>query len=298
MIDAYKAWLSEPIETKRTIISEIGRQKQIGDLAIEKDYWVSVLLQAIFSLPYGKHFVFKGGTSLSKGWNLINRFSEDIDLAIDREYLGFGGDLDKKGRTKLRKASKVFIEETLSKDLEELLNTYGFGNVCKVSIPETHESDLDPVVLYVKYNSIIEDRPQNGYMQDQVKIEISCRSMMEPFENKTMRSMVSAAYPNEPFAEDNFFVQTVTPTRTFLEKIFLLHEEYTRPGGCTRCYRLTRHIYDIEKMMDNDFAKKALYDKDLYIDIVKHRKQFTAWSGLDYNNHNPSKIVLTPPETI
>ena len=83
MIEAYKAWLSETIDTHRTIFSEIGRVKRVGDIAIEKDYWVTLVLRAIFSQSYGGHLVFKGGTSLSKGWNLIQRFSEDIDLAID-----------------------------------------------------------------------------------------------------------------------------------------------------------------------------------------------------------------------
>lgn len=298
MMEAYKAWLSESIDAHRTIYSEIGRAKRVGDIAIEKDYWVTLVLRAIFTQHYGNHFVFKGGTSLSKGWNLIQRFSEDIDLAIDREFLGFSDNLNKSQRTKLRKLSKKFVEETLSVDLRKALEEYGFGELCEVVVPEVHESDLDPVELYVKFHSEIESRSEYDYMPSQVKIEISCRSMLEPYESLPMRSMVSEAYPEELFADAPFAVNTVVPGRTFLEKAFLLHEEFTRPGGCSRCYRLTRHLYDLEKMMDEKFANEAIHDESLYNEIVQHRKTFTAWSGLDYHTHSPQTITIVPPKQI
>ena len=298
MIDAYNAWLAESIDTHRTIYSEIGRAKRVGDIAIEKDYWVTLVLRAIFSQPYGSRMVFKGGTSLGKGWNVIQRFSEDIDLAIDREFLGFSDELNKSQRTKLRKLSKKFIEDTLAVDLRNTLCEYGFGDLCEVIVPEVHESDRDPVELFVKFKTEIESRNEYDYMPSQVKVEISCRSMFEPFECLKMRSMVAEAYPDEAFADEAFPVNTVLAGRTFLEKAFLLHEEFVRSGGCSRCYRLTRHIYDLEKMMDRDFAVKAMNDETLYNDIVRHRKAFTAWSGLDYNTHSPQTITLVPPEKI
>lgn len=122
--------------------------------------------------------------------------------------------------------------------------------------------------------------------------------MLEPCQMVSMRSMVTDAYPNEPFAEDNFEVQTVLPGRTFLEKVFLLHEEFTRPDGCSRCDRLTRHLYDVEKMMDEDFAIEAMNNEALYNDIVKHRKSLTAWSGLNYHTHAPSMIAFLPPSEL
>lgn len=295
MINAYQAWLALSLEERRTILSNIAAEKKVDDRAIEKDYWVSVVLHAIFSQPYGKHFVFKGGTSLSKGWNLIARFSEDIDLAIDREYLGFTGMLNKSQRTKLRKQSKLFIEQTLAIDSRQSLADLGLSDWCQVDVPEEKESDKDPVVLYVRYKSIIESLNPNPYMLDVVKIEISCRSMLEPYEAIPMRSMVADYYSDEEFAEPAQMVQTVLPQRTFLEKIFLLHEEYTRTNGLQRCDRLTRHIYDIVQMMDKDFAKDAIHNQELYRDIVKHRQCFTAWSGLDYHTHSPQTICIIPP---
>ena len=79
--------------------------------AIEKDLWVTMVLQTIFALPIAEHLVFKGGTSLSKVWRVIQRFSEDIDLAIDPSIWGFEGDLTKKQIKRLRKASSLFVRD-------------------------------------------------------------------------------------------------------------------------------------------------------------------------------------------
>ena len=268
-------------EEQLTILANVAEDKGIVDNAIEKDYWVSMVLRAVFSLPYATAFVFKGGTSLSKGWGLIERFSEDIDLAIDPQYLGFTNIETKSQRTKLRKDSKKFIDGTFALDIENRLKEF---------------SDLDPVVLFVEYNSVLQTKMQ--YIPERVKVEISCRSLMEPSEQIEMRSMIEDAYPDEDFSLPIFTVPTVVPGRTFLEKVFLLHEEFNRPNGCTRIERITRHMYDIVKMMDKPFALEAMHNVQLYEDIVTHRKKFTAWSGLDYTTHYPHTISFLPPENI
>lgn len=291
-----KAWTNLTIEERLTILTNIAEEKGIVENAVEKDYWVSMVLRSIFSLPYADALVFKGGTSLNKGWNLIDRFSEDIDLAIDRKFLGFGEELNKSQRTKLRKESKRFICDTLAHDIEARFSEYGILEECKVVVPETPVSDLDPVVLFVEYNTILTQKVE--YIPERVKIEISCRSLIEPFEKVAMRSMIEDAYPEEDFCLAKVDVPTVLPGRTFLEKIFLLHEEFTRPGGCTRIERLTRHMYDIEKMMDKPFAAEAMNNQVMYNEIVAHRKAFTAWSGLDYGSHKPQTISFVPPVEI
>jgi len=139
---------------------------------------------------------------------------------------------------------------------------------------------------------------KNPYISERVKIEISCRSLTEPFESVSMRSMIEDAYPDEHFTELPFHVPTVLPGKTFLEKIFLLHEEFNRSGGGTDIERLTRHLYDIEKMMDKDFAIEVMNNESLYSDLVEHRSKFTAWSGLDYQSHHPSTISFLPPESL
>lgn len=289
-------WTKLSKEEQLTILSNVAREKGIVGNAIEKDYWVSMALRAISSLPYADSLVFKGGTSLSKGWSLIERFSEDIDLAIDRQFLGFAEVASKKQRTQLRKESKKFIENTFASDTISKINELGLSESCRIIVPETPVSDLDPVVLYIEYNSVLQTKMQ--YIPERVKIEISCRSLMEPFEKIEMRSMIEEAYPDEAFVLPPFAVPTVVPGRTFLEKVFLLHEEFNRPGGCTHIERITRHMYDVVKMMDKPFAVEAMNNRELYNDIVSHRKQFTAWSGLDYDLHRPQTINFVPPKHI
>lgn len=291
-----KNWIDLSLDEKHTILSNIAEEKAIKDNAVEKDFWVSMALKALFSLPYSDRLVFKGGTSLSKGWNLIERFSEDCDLAIDRSFLGFDGELTKKQRTHLRKVSKGFIENTLSKDLETGLNALGLKGHFKINIPSTTESDKDPVEFFVEYDSCL--TTIDMYIPERVKIEISCRSLLEPSELVPMRSMIEDAYPTESFSSPKFNVPTVLAGKTFLEKVFLLHEEFNRPGGCTRLERLTRHMYDIEKMMDSEFAIKAMNNVGMYVEIVKHRQNFTAWSGLDYKLHKPATLSFVPPTSL
>lgn len=288
-----KNWTGLTNEDRLTILTNVAEDKAIADNAVEKDYWVSMVLRAIFSLPYSSAFVFKGGTSLSKGWRLIDRFSEDLDLAIDRGFLGFADVANKSQRTKLRKESKKFVEGTLSADISDKLDEYGLSGSCRVEIPETKISDLDPAVLFVEYNSVLLNKL--SYIPERVKIEISCRSLMEPYESVEMRSMIEDSYPDEDFSLPEFAVPTVVPGRTFLEKVFLLHEEFNRPNGCTHLERITRHMYDIVKMMDKPFALEAMNDKAMYEDIVSHRRRFTAWSGLDYSSHMPKTISFVPP---
>ena len=289
-------WTKLSKEEQLTILTNVAEDKGIVDNAVEKDYWVSMVLRAIFSLPYAAAFVFKGGTSLSKGWRLIERFSEDIDLAIDPKYLGFTDIETKRQRTNLRKESKRFIEGTFALDIESGLEELGLSESCRVIVPETSVSDLDPVILFVEYDSVLQSKIQ--YIPERVKVEISCRSLMEPSEKIEMRSMIEDAYPDEEFSLPTFTVPTVVPGRTFLEKVFLLHEEFNRPNGCTHIERITRHMYDIVKMMDKPFAMEAMQSIQLYEDIVAHRKKFTAWSGLDYTTHLPHTISFLPPESI
>lgn len=283
-------------EEQLTILANVAEDKGIVDNAVEKDYWVSMVLRAIFSLPYAAAFVFKGGTSLSKGWGLIKWFSEDIDLAIDPQYLGFTNIETKSQRTKLRKDSRKFIDGSFALDVENRLKEFGLSESCKVIVPETSVSDLYPVVLFVKYNSVLQTKMQ--YIPERVKVEISCRSLMEPSEDMEMCSMIEEAYSGEEFSLPIFTVSTVVPERTFLEKVFLLHEEFNRPNGYTHIERITRHMYDIIKMMDKPFATEAMRNVQLYKDIVTHRKKFTVWSGLDYTKHLPQTINFVPPAHI
>ena len=287
-------WIKVPEKERIDIINKIAITTGLPNEAIEKDWWVTMTLSALFSCECAGHIVFKGGTSLSKAWNLIERFSEDIDISIDRAFFGFDGELTKKQIKNLRRASCSYIKDKLKNELNNKLQETGISNYFLL-IEETEDSSKDPQTIEVHYQSLF---ASGSYISDKVMIEIGARSLMEPSENVRLRSIIADNYPQSDFADAYFSVPVVIPQRTFLEKAFLLHEEFQKPEENIRVDRMSRHLYDLERLMDTDFAQKALKDVSLYKSIIDHRSKLTAISGVDYATHAPDRINFVPPASV
>jgi hypothetical protein len=288
-------WLKLSNERKVDILNQVSNRTSLPTIAIEKDWWVTLTLFCSFNLDYSQHIVFKGGTSLSKGWKLIERFSEDIDLAIDRKFFGFEGDISKNQIKKLRKKSCDFISNALVSDLTSSFSDLKVADEFEVKAIITEESDRDPQVIEIFYNSALE---KSDYLPSRVLIEIGSRSLMEPIERRKINSLIGEAFKDQSFSTESFNISTVLPQRTFLEKIFLLHEKFSQANAKTGAERLSRHLYDLEKLMDTEYGNAALNDKDLFEHIVNHRKKFNAIRGLDYLNHTRGKIKIIPPAEV
>ena len=277
----------------KTIADKIGLPAQ----AIEKDLWVSTLLQIVFSLPFADKIVFKGGTSLSKVWNLIERFSEDIDLAMARELLDLpDGDLTVKQIKKLRKQSSLFVKDIFCAELQKSVVQYDLQNFCSIEPQPDGEEDKtypEPRKIFIRYRSLYDDIP---YIKSEVVLEIGARSLFEPTARKTVKSIISEQYPIDTALTKSEII-TAVPEKTFLEKAFLLHEIFTS-GGNMHANRKSRHLYDLERMMDCDFAQKAIKDDILWETIRHHREVFTRMNGVDYTPDIRKRIVLIPPETV
>lgn len=287
-------WFQLSKQDRQEIFEETATQKGLSVAAIEKDWWVVQTLSVIFSMKYAEVLVFKGGTSLSKGWNLIQRFSEDIDLALDRKFLGFTGELSKGDIKKLRRKSYQFITETFTEELKNKFAELGFENVL-VKYREVENHDQDPLIIEIYYPTLTN---KDSYLKPAVLVEVSSRSLKEPFTQRSFGTIISEVFADRPFADKSITIPVVNPERTFLEKIFLLHEEFQKPQDKIRVERLSRHLYDIEKLSQTEYAKIALQDTELYNTIVRHREKFTPISGIDYTNHSPDKISFIPPDTI
>lgn len=284
-------WLTIEDDRKKLAYEQVATRKNLPAIAIEKDYWVTLILQSVFEQKWADSLVFKGGTSLSKGWDLIQRFSEDVDLAVDRKAFGFDGKLGSSKRTKLRKAIREFVVDEFAPILAEVLLRKGAEVELKVW--ESKNSDEDPSVVEIMFPSITESM---AYLQPRVLLEINARSLFEPHEVKELTPLVSSIFPNIGLDLSPARVACVLPKRTFLEKIFLLHEEFQKHSEEMRAERLSRHLYDVEAMMDTKHGTEALADQQLYTDIIYHRKHLTKVSGIDYKNHMPGFINLIPPE--
>ena len=125
------------------ILTQASIRKKLSLRAIEKDWWVTMSLRALFECQCFNHIVFKGGTSLSKAWNLIERLSEDIDIAIDRKFFGFEGELKKKQINNLRRTSCSYIKDILQSELNQKMQENGI-NGYSLFVPEAEDSTKDP----------------------------------------------------------------------------------------------------------------------------------------------------------
>jgi len=268
--NALHEWLNLTAEERYFYINETSQKNGLPFQSVEKDWWVTHTLSVIFSMKYAKSLIFKGGTSLSKAWNVIERFSEDIDLALDREFLGFVGDISKTQISKLRYASYKFLTEKFTPELQQKFNELSFTDVL-IKYREIENHDQDPLIIEIYYPKLTE---KTVYLRPGVLVEIGSRSLKEPFSPCKFKTLISENYNNKAFADSEITIPTVNVERTFLEKVFLLHEEYQRPVEKRRVERLSRHLYDIEKISHTPYFQKALSNKDLYKTIVSHRDKF------------------------
>jgi hypothetical protein len=285
-------------EEQRKLVIEQASAK-VNDLypqIVEKDLWVTTILELIFSLPFADKLVFKGGTSLSKIWNAIERFSEDIDLAVNRDLFDLQGDLTVKQIKKLRKQSSLFVKETFCMELQKAVEKHNLQNLCNIEPQPDGEGDKtypEPRKIFIRYQSLFDTLP---YVRTEIVLEISARSLIEPTAKSGIKSMISENLPIETSLANSQII-TAVPEKTFIEKTFLLHEIFTC-GGRMLANRKSRHLYDLEKMMDKDFAVKAISNDILWDTIHHHRKKFTHINGVDYSQDIRSKISLTPPEQV
>ncbi|MDR0799780.1 MAG: nucleotidyl transferase AbiEii/AbiGii toxin family protein [Dysgonamonadaceae bacterium] len=290
---------------KIDIFNTVATLNHISKEAAEKDWWVTAVLRSLFALPYAENISFKGGTSLSKCWNVIERFSEDVDIAINREYFGFQGDTFtiKQISKNLRKAACKFCRNTLQYDLANQMIADGIPeNLFTVTMNITDITTVDPEKIFINYQSFFENEQiatEDGYIKPIVILEVNGRSMKEPLETINVKSLVDEVLADRMFADKAFPVSTVIPERTFLEKVCLLHEEFAKKDQeKIRVNRMSRHIYDIARMLDTPIAEKALNDNELYKHIIAHRRMFQAMKDFDYDTLFPDKINIIPPNSV
>lgn len=194
----------------------------------------------------------------------------------------------------MRKRSYRFITEEFTEELKSRFAELGFNDL-SVVCREVENHDQDPLVIEIYYPTLTS---KEGYLKPAVLVEVGSRSLKEPFTHRSFNTIISEVFADRPFADKPITIPVVNPERTFLEKIFLLHEEFQKDSDKIRVERLSRHLYDIERLMQTEYAEIALRDGELYNTIVMHRRKFTPISGIDYNNHSPDKICIIPPENV
>ncbi len=289
------SFLKLPKDRRRIFCEEAEAKLGLPASSIEKDFWVCWTLRELFNLPeLGPYFSFKGGTSLSKAWKLIARFSEDIDVVIDRDRLGFpGDDLSKNRQRKLIKASSAFVQDQIKPALEARFQEAIPGEMKWSLVVAPLDEDPDQQTLLFHYPAPV-IKPLL-YLNPWVKIELGARSDTEPSEMPPIQSYLNEAL-SSVLGDGLFEIRTVAARRTFWEKAMLLHEERYRPADKKRKARLARHYYDLWSLIVNGVAKQAMDDNGLFERVAAHRRVFFAHNWVDYSTLTKGSLRLLPTQ--
>jgi predicted nucleotidyltransferase component of viral defense system len=250
---------------------------------IEKDFWVCWILKVLNEIPELKgNITFKGGTSLSKAWGLIERFSEDIDIAINRKVFGQepphgAEDAESNRQRKIRleelgQKSAAFIKDFLLPRLQEKITE---------QVQEKFELKLvqkgNEVNIEFEYPGTLKN--ELGGLLPVVLIELVPRADEIPNEERIITPIIHELYA-DILGEGSFIVSSLAPERTFLEKLLFIHE--TLEGFNKGSERKSRHYYDIFKLYQAGIFDKIKSKPELLKIVVEHRQTFFRYNTLNY----------------
>jgi len=290
-----------PEERRRLICEQAGAQTGLFDSSVEKDFWVCWTLEKLFNLPeIGSMLTFKGGTSSSKGWKLIERFSEDIDIVIDRSALGFAGSHSpeqapsnkqtKKRLDSLKEMAQAYVTSTIQPALLKAIASQIPTDAAWSLTPDP--DDPDGQTLLFQYPTAFPDHPE--YLRQEVKIEMGARSDTDPAAFVEIQPIIAEVFP-DLLSESTFNVRSVQPVRTFWEKAMLLHEESYKPADKKRRKRgMARHYYDLFQLIQSGVAEQAASDHELFERVANHRKVYFKYGWMDYSTLTLGQIRLIP----
>jgi hypothetical protein len=278
---------------RRDLFSESATRLGMSAAVIEKDFWVCWILKRLFADPQLKEqMVFKGGTSLSKVYGLIDRFSEDIDLVLDWRLLGYGTDdgsdpyqsissktkQDQYNRAMNAKAV-VYIRETLLGKLNQLFAT--------VPGVEGSVDEVDPHTINIKYPAAF----AADYILSNVRLEIGPLASWVPSGSRFIHPYAAESFP-QAFGDSQCGVVAIDAERTFWEKATILHQEAHRTG--TIPARYSRHYYDLYKLAGSAIKESSLARLGLLKDVVAFKERFYYSSWARYDLARPGSFRLAP----
>ena len=265
-----------------------GRSAQI----LEKDVWVCWVLDALFTMPGALSMAFKGGTSLSKVYNAIDRFSEDVDITLD--YRQLDDSVDPFAESTSRKQ-----QDHLSKHLRELVAVHITEKIAPYFIArlasefgfESEAVRADDENVWINYPSALRDNDE--YVKEVVKLEFGGRNSIEPSDRHTIAPYL-AELPT--IVVPSATVTVLAAERTFWEKATLIHTELKRGEFRSGAERLSRHWYDLDRLARTDIGQRALADYPLLRDVVKVKKVFYRSGHANYDHCVSGKLRLVPTD--
>lgn len=278
-----------PKQQRSELFSETATLMKTTNAIVEKDFWVVWTLNKIFSDDrLNKILMFKGGTSLSKVFNLIGRFSEDIDLILDWRLISKVNPLSEqesknkqvKFNEQINENAKVFIKDQLLPIFSQILSP-----LCTCSIAE------DGFSINVKYPNAFDD----SYLRPEILLEIGPLASWLPSDSFEISSFAAQKFP-QVFEKSNCTVNTIVAKRTFWEKATILHHEANRPSDSAIPTRYSRHYYDLAMMAQSEVKNEALADLNLLQNVVEFKQKFYPRKWAKYEEAVPRTLKLLPLE--
>lgn len=293
-----------PLSERNAYFDEAAERRDSSRRIIEKDFWVCFALRLLFSTPaVADKFVFKGGTSLSKVFGIIKRFSEDVDLSIDPDWLGFGGDnrpdaaksrsqVEKRLRN-LNNACAAAVDQQVRPALEKAIqDVLGPLPHAATYLAFTLDDQTHSPVLTFRYPTTEQDA--QDYIRPQVKLELGSLTDQRPVGDHTVTPWVAEEFP-AIFASPSSRVVALEVERIFWEKATILHAEYHRPADKPMRSRLSRDCYDVFMMTAHPAGQRAMKDLDLLARVVRHKRAYFQSAWAHYDTAQPGSLRLVPP---
>jgi len=276
-----------PAGQRQELFSESAARKGVTPAIIEKDFWVCWTLSRLFGHEVlAKLLMFKGGTSLSKVFHLIERFSEDIDLILDWRVVTEDGPLKKPSNSQQDKHNKAINAQARAYIGEVLapVVTSALSPVCSCTVDAK-----DGHVINVHYPAAFSD----AYLRPEVRLEIGPLASWFPFEEYQIRPYAAELFP-DVFERPDCAVQAIKAERTFWEKATILHQEAHRQSASSQPGRYSRHYYDLAMMANSDVKQVALGDLAQLADVVQFKQQFYPSAWARYELAKPGSFRLIP----
>lgn len=300
----FESFLALPVQDRRDVFEAAAARLDTLPGYVEKDLWVCLVLDALFNKRPEGHprLLFKGGTSLSKVFGLIDRFSEDIDLVVFRDGLGFEGEhdpaavrgLSNKKRAALFKdlgaACSAYIQGDLRTALSSRLDELGTG--CQV-VPDM--DDEDPQTLFIEYPTLFPG-DDITYVPSRVKIEGGARSALGPSRDCMATPYIADELPDRSFTSGG--IRVIAPERTYLEKLLILHGVHCgyREAGRLPADkdRISRHYYDVAVITGTEVGRSALTDTNLLGAVRDHNLVAFRQAWRRFEEAVPGSVRLVP----
>ena len=279
---------------RRNLFRETAARRAMNPAVVEKDFWVCWVLKHLFAdPPLGDRMVFKGGTSLSKVFGLIDRFSEDVDLILDWRLLGYGPGQQNPFRefdsaTQRDRFNKLFNEQAADYIAGTLMHEL---NRVFAACPDVGGAvdDGDPQAVNVAYPAAFSE----DYLRPEVRLEIGPLASWIPSDRHIVQPYSAQTFPRV-FDDPDCPVVAISAERTFWEKATILHQQAHRTSAMPPRY--SRHYYDMTKLADSKIKGAALANLELLQDVVTFKQRFYPSGWARYEDAKPGTFRLIPAE--